>query len=104
LEPWDRGDDDWPWWHWDPRGSIDGRTRQSLVWDPGTKGSIHGWVAQRHGNIQWFVWDLGISPQLHRTGRLADRYGLFDNKQSWGEKICHVPFSSFLYGVIRMDF
>lgn len=37
LEPWDTSADDWPWRHWDPGGSVDGRTCQSLIWDLGIK-------------------------------------------------------------------
>jgi len=60
LERWDRGADEWPWWHWDLGGYVDGRSSQSLVWDLGIERSILGWVAWRCGITQWFVWDPSI--------------------------------------------
>ena len=98
LEPQDRGVDDWPLWHWDPRGSIDGKMSQSLVQEPSIKGFIHGCMARGHGITQWFVWDLGIGFQLHRTMRLVDRYRLLEGKQSWGGRI----FVIFLFLVSLM--
>lgn len=32
LEPWDMGDDGWPWWHRDLGGFVCGRMSQRLVW------------------------------------------------------------------------
>ena len=42
-ESWDLGDD-WPWWHWDPRGLSIG---ERSVWDPRIERSLHIRVMQR---------------------------------------------------------
>ena len=35
-KPWGLGDD-WPWWRWDPGGSINVRCNERSVWDPDIK-------------------------------------------------------------------
>lgn len=61
LEPWGMDEDDWLWWFWDPSGSMDGRFSQQFVWNLGIKGLIHVWLAWRHGVVQWFIRDPGMS-------------------------------------------
>ena len=63
---------------------------QRVVQDPGIKASIHDWVARRHEVIQWFIWDHGISVQMHF---LVDSCRLLEDKQSLAREDCNVPKS-----------
>ena len=63
---------------------------QSVVWDPGIKGSIHDWVARRHEVIQWFIWDPGIGVWMHF---LVNSCRLLEDKQSLAREDCNVPKS-----------
>lgn len=47
-EPLGMDDDDFPWWHCDPDGSMDDKFNLELVLDLGIKASIHICLAQRH--------------------------------------------------------
>lgn len=91
-------------WHWDPRGWVDDRYSQRLVWDPGIEGSIHDGLTQRQSITQWFIWDLGIGSQLCWATRMVHKFRLLKGKQSWGGSICNVPFSGVPYYMARMDF